>query len=332
MEKNGEHFMADLSGDVRVFKRLRRHAVWRRDPACYGRAWVDLLLLAVDAASAPQKVYVQGTEIVLERGQVGWSQSRLAEEWNRSREWVIQFLKWCQDQGMIMLETTARGTVITILNYDAYQTAEPTTDLATGQTAEPTTQPPANPATDPTHKGKGERERVNGKGERPAPVSVPQGGPGGPTAVPSDDEVGAFCAGFQDLARGIVGIPEGWWRGWLANLLQSTRPWPGDWQRALKNAFLGDWAARHPKAVGPGPGSGARGAGQESPKNAGKTGGRTMGQLRFELSRELEAIRERLDACHETAVQPAPADVAREREIEKEIADLEKGVQTDGRE
>jgi hypothetical protein len=65
---------------------------------------------------------------------------------------------------------------------------------------------------------------------------------------PFEDEVSAFCAGFQDMARGVSGIPEVWWRGWFANALRF--PFPSDWQRCLVNAFLGDFTARLPRALG----------------------------------------------------------------------------------
>lgn len=301
--------MADLNGTIRIVKRMRRNAVWKRDPACYGRAWVDLIMLAVDAASAPQKVYVQGTEIVLERGQVGWSQQGLAEEWDRSREWVAGFLKFLKDEGMIKVSAGARGTVITIVNYDAYQTTEPATDLAAYSGAYQTTEP----ATDLAHKGKREREKGNGKGES------------GPAEIPSDGEVATYCTGYEDLARGVRGIPEGWWSGWLANQIGNGRPFPRDWQRVMKLAFTADVVSRHPKAVG-------QSSFLEGKKNAAAispvTGGRSVAQTRFELARELEQVRERLDACHETTTEPMPGDPAREKELEAQIAAL--AVQTTG--
>lgn len=74
-------------------------------------------------------------------------------------------------------------------------------------------------------------------------------GSGTATEIPSDEDVRLFCTLFQDLSRAIDGIPEVWWRGWLATRLQS-RNFPSDWQRCLVNAFIGDFVARHPKAMG----------------------------------------------------------------------------------
>ena len=58
-----------------------------------------------------------------------------------------------------------------------------------------------------------------------------------------------FCNQFTDMARGVTKIPDTWWPGWLsATLGRST--FPKDWKRAIKLAFISDWDARHPKALG----------------------------------------------------------------------------------
>ena len=305
--------MANLTGHVRLHKSIRRNPVWRREPFTYGQAFADLLLLAVDAQSAPQQVWVQGEQIELERGQVGWSISKLAEEWQRTREWVSAFLKWLAGRGMVRVDSNHRRTIITITNYDAYQATDPTTDLAAGQATDPTTEPP--------HKGKG--ERGNGKGETGNHKGK---GPGGspPTEreknfpeLPGDDVLAAWFAGFADPARGVAGIPEVWWRGWVSSRLNAQR-WPADWQGAARMAFLADFADRHPKALGRG-----GGVKKMAEKKAGGPDGRTAAQARFEISRDLAEVRERLDAAYETSVEPAPADVKREKELERQLKDLE---------
>ena len=262
-------------------------------------------MLAVDAQSAPQSVWVQSEEIVLQRGQVGWSITALATEWKRSRPWVMGFLRWLQDQGMAVVDSNNRRTIITIVNYDAYQAAPVPTGL--------TTEVPTGLTTELTHKGKGERGKEgNGKGERGNPP-LPE--------MPDDGVLAAWFAGFCDPARGVQGIPEVWWRGWVSSRLNAQR-WPADWQAAARMSFLGDFANRHPKAIA--------GIGAQNKKNAAgpsgrmdpAPGGRTVAQARFELSKELEGVRKRLDACHEIGVQPAAADVKREKELQQQLKDL----------
>lgn len=219
--------MNELGGTIKISRRLAGHKVWQREPKCAGAAWVDLLLLANDK---PADVFLHGEQVHLERGQLGWAILSLSDRWRRSREWTTKFLRDLQDDGQIVLDANRRRTIITICNYDAFQTSEPTTDEATEPATASTTEQAQN------GNGKG-NEKKNGEGEVP------------PVEIPSDDEVKTYCAQHFDLARGIHGIPELWWRGWLANAL--SRPqFPRGWQRCLVNAFIGDWVSGHPKARG----------------------------------------------------------------------------------
>jgi hypothetical protein len=278
-DANAGALAVDLAGAVLVYKRIRQNPVWKREPFTYAQAWLDLLLLAVDAQSTPQEVWTRGERITLELGQVGWSIAALAEEWNRSREWVMAFLKWCQNKGMLLQSSSGRGTVITILNYAAYQK----TGAAAGATPDLAEEPEK---------------------------SLPE--------IPDDAVLGKFFAEFRDPARGVAGIPEVWWRGWVAHRLNSGK-WPADWRRAATMAFLADFQARHPKALGNGNNAAA----------IGRDGGRpsaTPAQRRFEITRELDEIKARLDSHHETNIQPDANDVRRERELERALKALDAEV------
>jgi hypothetical protein len=222
-----------LEGSIRISKRLRRNAIWQRKD--YGWAWVDLLMLANDR---PRIEFLSGMKIELRRGQLAWSVRGLSKEWGTSREWVETFLEFCQDQGMIKLDSNTKRTIITILNYDAYNRQNCATEPATEQATEPTTSPATEAAAGPERNR--EEGTKKGKGEA-SPADI--------VGFPSDSEVEGFCTSFEDQARAITGIPEVWWRGWLAHIVSKTPP-PADWKRALRNAFLGDWAAGHPKAMG----------------------------------------------------------------------------------
>lgn len=211
--------MNDLKGNLTLTKRLRRHSVWLREPPSYGQAWVDLLLLANDK---PRSVVIHGETIDLKRGQLAWSIRTLEREWNRSAEWIERFLKFCRDESMILVDSTRRRTLITILNYEAYQTNAPETEPGTDTETEPDTKP----GTEPEQK----LETGIGRGNLE----------GTATEIPSDLEVQEFCASYQDLARGIEGIPSAWWTGWFANRIAHWRS-PFDWKRSLVMAHLSDW-------------------------------------------------------------------------------------------
>jgi len=225
-----------LQGSVRLVKRLRQNAIWQRKD--YGWAWVDMLLLANDR---PRTVFLNGIKIDVRRGQLAWSLAGLAKEWDVSREWVEAFMIFCQDQGLIKRDTgNNRKPIITILNYEAYNPLIYSNEPADATIDEPADATAVQPANEPARK----REEGTRKGKGEAP-------PANFSEYPNDSEVEEFCRGFEDLERGVHGIPEIWWRGWLAAAL-TRQTFPADWKRAIRNAFLGDFASRHPKALGQG--------------------------------------------------------------------------------
>lgn len=208
--------MNELKGNLTLTKRLRKHSVWLREPPSYGQAWVDLLLLANDR---DRSTVLNGEAVDLKRGQLCWSQRALEREWNRSGEWIQRFLKFCRDESMILVDANSRRTVITILNYEAYQTV-----------SEPGTKPDAEPGGETVSEPGRNVETGIGRGNADHQ----------PVEIPSDAEVKSFCVGFKDLQQGIEGIPEVWWAGWLAARV-SMSSFPRDWKRALMLAHRSDW-------------------------------------------------------------------------------------------
>ncbi len=286
-----------LQGKITISKRLRRHAVWDQEPACYGKAWVDLLLLANDA---PRAVTIHGEMIQLQRGQLAWSQRRLEMEWKRSDFWVKRFLKYCQDETMILLDVTRRRTIITILNYEAYNPLISRTDLDTDLDSEHRTD------LDTDLEQKGETGRGIGKGEAKPPQNQDF------AELPPEAEVLSFAAGYPgDLARGIPAvIPATWASDWFRYKAGSGQ-WPKKWREKMAADFMRDWVAGHPKARS------LRTTTIQAP-------GRSPAQARFELSRELEEIQARLDACHENGVEPEARDSKREKELKKLLREMPK--------
>ena len=131
--------------------------------------------------------------------------------------------------------------------------------------------------------------------------------------MPSEAEVLDFAQAYPgDMARGIPAtIPEPWALGWLAHK-SGLANFPKKWRENFLASFRSDWITGHPKAR----------AGLNPKKNAVQTDGRSPRQARFELSRELEAIQERLDACHEIGTEPSAADERREKELKLKLKEL----------
>ena len=128
--------------------------------------------------------------------------------------------------------------------------------------------------------------------------------------APSKAEVVEFAAQYPgDLARGIPAvIRDVWSLDWIRYKV-SSGTLEKKWREKMVLDWVRDWTNGHPKARGQ--------------KNAGiQAGGRTPAQARFELSRELEDLQERLNAAYETNVEPRHADVQREKELKKLIKNL----------
>ena len=296
-----EFFMSEkLEGKICLMKRLRRNPVWERHD--YGYCWVDLLLLANDQ---DRETFIKGEKVFLKRGQLAWSIRSLEEEWGKSAEWIERFLTFCKEHGMVKVEARKnRGTLITVLNYDAYNPPVAVT--------EPDTKPDSDPVTEPDTKPewKGEVGNGNRKGERATPPENPENA--GFAEAPDESEVLAFAASFPgDLPRGIpAGIPAVWSADWFRYKV-GTGTLPKKWREKMAADFARDFTARHPKALG------AHGV----TRPAGQ-GGRTAAQERFELSRELEELQVRLDAAYENSIEPSAKDRAREKELKSLIKAL----------
>lgn len=156
--------MSKIHGKISLHKRIREHPVWNADPACYGRAFADLLLLANDA---PRVTMMKGEPVHLKRGQLAWSIRGLEKEWSRSAEWITSFLNFCRDNSMITVESKKnRGTIITILNYDAYNPPLPDTVSDT----EPSRVPDTVSDTEPEWNG--EEGKGTGNGEEKPPKNA----------------------------------------------------------------------------------------------------------------------------------------------------------------
>ena len=119
-------------GWVRLYRQIAKNELWLSEPFTDGQAWVDLLLLA---NHAPGTIKVRGVRLDVERGQVGWSEVRLAERWKWSRGKVRRFLHYLEEQNMVKVvqQKNCVSTLITVVNYERYQSHDTADDTANGQ-------------------------------------------------------------------------------------------------------------------------------------------------------------------------------------------------------
>jgi len=119
-----------MQGWVRLNRQLLTHDLWLAEPFTRGQAWVDLFALANHEQGT---IYVRGNRVVIERGQVGWSELSLAQRWQWSRGKVRRFLNELETAQQIVQQKTFITTVITICNYERWQSDGTADSTANGQ-------------------------------------------------------------------------------------------------------------------------------------------------------------------------------------------------------
>ena len=130
-------------GFIPLYRSIQEHWIWSNDePFSKGQAWIDLLL---SVNHEDKKLKVGCNIITIHAGQMWTSYVKLANRWNWSRERVYRYTKMLKTDGMISIDATPNGTLLTIVNYGdfAYQrntdeTTNKTTDKTPTETSDET--------------------------------------------------------------------------------------------------------------------------------------------------------------------------------------------------
>lgn len=109
-----------MSGFYRMHRGWLEHPVLGGEPMCKRAAWAWLI---EEASWSHRRRDVKGQTIQLRRGQLTASVRFLAEAWGWHRAKVERFLGRLQTEAMIETATETGQTIITICNYERYQTA-----------------------------------------------------------------------------------------------------------------------------------------------------------------------------------------------------------------
>ena len=103
----------------KVHRSLVKSDLWLAEPFTRGQAWIDLLALA---AFKPGHVRIGNIRVEVERGQFATAERFLCERWKwKSRGKLRRFLCELENDGRIVQTKSTVSTVVTIVNYDAYQ-------------------------------------------------------------------------------------------------------------------------------------------------------------------------------------------------------------------
>ena len=121
-------------GWIAVYRRILEGQLWKEKPFSRAQAWIDLLLIANYRDGT---IWVRNIPVPVKRGQVGWSQIRLAGRWGWSRGKVRRFLEYLENESQIVQHTIQQSerltTIITLKNYEKYNQGGTTNTTTDGQ-------------------------------------------------------------------------------------------------------------------------------------------------------------------------------------------------------
>ncbi len=133
--------MSDDRGWVKIHRQLLAHPLWLAEPFSKGQAFIDLILRA---AHQDHERPWRGSLRLERRGQLLTTQVSLAERWKWARRTVGDYLRSLKARDMIAIESASGKdvgwTMITIRNYDKFQSSDAfasSTSFATGSANEP---------------------------------------------------------------------------------------------------------------------------------------------------------------------------------------------------
>lgn len=124
-------------GYIKLFRKIEDCPLFIDDtePFCKISAWVDLIMMM----NHKDGFFMIGmTKYNVKRGQKWTSITKLAERWHWSRKKVRAYLNLLESEGMVYLDVSNRGLLITVVNYGIYQDFSGKVEQ---QTSQPITQP-----------------------------------------------------------------------------------------------------------------------------------------------------------------------------------------------
>lgn len=117
---------------IRLYRSLLDHDLWTGEPFTTGQAWVDLLMLA---AFEDVEHFYKGRFQVVKRGQIATSIRFLSRRWHWNPGRTTRTLKAFEKAKMLRVSVTRNGTLLTIENYEKFQSQRYTPGNTYGNTS-----------------------------------------------------------------------------------------------------------------------------------------------------------------------------------------------------
>lgn len=119
---------------IKLDRSIKDHWLWNTDePFTKGQAWTDLL---IHANYKDRTIHIKGQQVQLLRGQQARSELALSKVWGWSKNKVRRFLKLLKNEGMIDQQANHLTSIITICNYDKYQSQDAVDETSSGTSDE----------------------------------------------------------------------------------------------------------------------------------------------------------------------------------------------------
>ena len=110
-----------MEGWLKLHRSIADHWIYSFKEPDKALAWIDLLIMARHTSGT---IMLKGRALELKRGQVGMSQLAMQKRWGWSQNKVKRFLELLKKHSMCDYETNDLTTVITICNFDSFQSRE----------------------------------------------------------------------------------------------------------------------------------------------------------------------------------------------------------------
>lgn len=102
-------------GFIPLYRSIQEHWLWQdEEPFDNRSAWIDLLL---SVNHDDKKLKVGSQIITIHAGQMWTSYVKLAKKWHWSRNRVYRYISTLKSDEMIVVDGTANGTLLTVINY-----------------------------------------------------------------------------------------------------------------------------------------------------------------------------------------------------------------------
>ncbi len=110
-----------MLGYIKLFRDLRENPIWQEKPFSKGQAWIDMIMRCNHVC---KQMGPQYQSIWVLRGQFLLSNVKLADAWGWDEKTVRRFMKYLEQQGMVMTSAHTKYTVYEVTKYADYQALE----------------------------------------------------------------------------------------------------------------------------------------------------------------------------------------------------------------